>query len=135
MAKINRKTIVLRFEDDDFAGVEIRAYPTSMGRALELVDEAGAARRGAGLTEVSRLIDEFAQALQSWNLDNVPATREGLLSLDIPDVMTILLTWFDSMIAITGDLGKGSTSGTPFPEVSIPMEIPSPNLTNSPMPN
>lgn len=141
MAKIKRKVLVLKFEDEDFDGVEIRARAASMGRALELTGEADAARRpGTGLEQVNGLFDEFATALLSWNLEDdddqpVPATRDGLLSLDIQDVMVIILAWFDAMLSIGEGLGKGSTSGSPFPEVSIPMEIPSPNLTNSPTPN
>lgn len=141
--KVKRKVFVLQFEDPDFAGLEVRANSTSTGKILDLIDQAEAMRKGAastGLEKVTDLIDEFAKALLSWNLEDendvpAPATREGLLSQDMDWLFTVILAWVDAMVSISPSLGKGSTSGTPFPEVSIPMEIPSPNLTNSPTPN
>lgn len=140
MAKIKKKLLVLRFEDPDYEGVEIKVRTVSMGRALELTGEADAARAGKGLDDFNELLNEFIGKLESWNIEDdddqpLPATREGFLSLDLPDVVHIILSWFDAMLSIDTDLGKDSTSGLPSPEVSIPMETLSESPLRLPMPN
>lgn len=126
MPKIKRKLLVLRFEDPDFEGIEVRIRSTSLGKVVALRDQADAARRGSGLDEISELVDQFVEKLDSWNIEDdngaVPPTREGLLSLDFTDALYLITSWFDAMTAVDNDLKKESTSGTSSPEVSIPME-------------
>lgn len=127
MPKIGRKVLLLRFEDPDFEGIEVRIRSTSMGRVLALKDQADAARKGGGLDELSELTDLFVAKLESWNIEDdegeVPATREGLLRLDLHDALYLITSWFDAMTSVGDDLGKGSISGSPSPEASIPMEV------------
>jgi hypothetical protein len=131
MPKIGRKLLVLRFEDPDFAGIEVKVRSTSLGRVLELRDQADAARNGSGLDELSGLVNEFVDKLDSWNVEDddgpVPPTRNGLLTLDLSDALYIITSWFDAMMSVNEDLGKESTSGGSFPEVNIPMEPLSPS--------
>jgi hypothetical protein len=132
--RVKRKILNLRFEDPDYAGFECRAHSTSVEKVLDLADQAEAARRGS--IEVAELIAAFGDALISWNLEDdegrpVPATTEGVRRADLVWILPVILAWVDAMVNVSAGLGKDSTSGQRFPEVSIPMEIPSPNLTNS----
>jgi hypothetical protein len=141
MAKIGKKLLVLQFEDPDFIGVQVKAYSTSLGRALEISGQAEAARKAdSGTSQFQNLLSEFVAKLQSWNIDDddgrpVPATREGLLSLDLNDAKYILVSWFDAIMSVDKSLGKGWTSGERSPEESIPMDASSLDLTSWPTPN
>jgi hypothetical protein len=53
----------------------------------------------------------------------VPATEAGLLEQDPDFVMAIINAWTSAVGDVGDGLGKGSTSGARFPEVSIPMEL------------
>lgn len=53
----------------------------------------------------------------------VPATKAGLLAQDMEFAMTIVNAWQAAVSNVGADLGKGSTNGANFPEVSIPMEL------------
>jgi hypothetical protein len=139
MAKIGRKLLVLQFEDPDFTGVEVRVYSAPLRLVLELSGQAEAARANEGIDRTGQLIDEFIKRLESWNIENdegdVPPTRDGLLSLDLSDAYYILVSWFDAMMSVSRNLGKGSTSGKPSPEASIPMEAMSESQPSWPTPN
>ncbi len=134
MPKSGRKLLVLRFEDPDFEGIEVKIRSTSLGRVLELRDQADAARSGKGLDELSELVDTFVDKLYSWNIEDddgpIPPTRNGLLTLDLSDALYIITSWFDAMMSVDDGLGKASTSGGSSPEVSLPMEPLSPNLVS-----
>lgn len=57
----------------------------------------------------------------------VPATKAGLLDQDPEFVMAIVNAWTSAVGDVGADLGKDSTNGAKFPEVSIPMELLSKN--------
>lgn len=131
-----RTTIRLQFEDPTLAGLEVTARVPSLGRMLDVAGARDLALAD-GLGGARKFFDFFADALIDWNLEDelgqkVARTVDGLLSLETGLAMTIVLAWFDGLTAVSTNLGKGSTSGRQYPEVSIPMEIPSPNLPNSP---
>lgn len=132
MPKIGRKLLVLKFEDPDFEGIEVKIRATSLGRVLELRDQADAARNGRGLDELSGLVDEFVAKLESWNIEDddgpIPPTRDGLLTLNLSDAVYLITSWFDAMMSVDDESGKASTSGGSSPEVSLPMEPLSPSL-------
>lgn len=135
-----RKTVKLQFETPEHAGMEVSARVLSLGELLEVADQADRARAGAGLSEVRNLVKVFADALAGWNLERadgsaVPKTLAGVMSLDTDLALTMILAWFDGMVSIGSHLGKGSSSGRQFPEVSIPMETLSESPTNWPTPN
>lgn len=137
---VKRKILNLQFADEELEGLEVRAHSVSMGKLLEVADQATAAREGGvGLAEVRDLLEMFAGALVSWNAQDedeqaIPATREGLLDQEVDWTIGIMLAWFDAMVSLPGPLVQRSTSGARFPEVSIPMDVPSLNLENLPKP-
>lgn len=127
---VRRKILNLAFEDPEFEGLEVRAHAVSMGKILDVADQAEAMRGGAGLKDVRGLLTMFADNLLTWNAEDedgmpIPVTGEGLLSQDPDWVIAVVLAWFDAMVSVPGPLDRRSTSGKPFPVASIPMETPS----------
>lgn len=151
-----KRTInTLKFEDPEMDGLVVRAGIVDMETILKIGDQAENLRAGGMLSMARGLFDTFMgreawideetgeeheqikPALISWNLENeegepTPQTLAGLLSHEPKLVMTIVLAWFDSMVGISGPLEPNSTSGNTFPVDIIPMDVPSPNLTNLP---
>lgn len=132
--RAKRTVYVLEFDDPELAGLEIKVSSTSIGVLLDLADDAESARIG-GLDKAKRLLAEFMTRLVSWNLENeegepTPLTEEGFRSHEPDFVLTVVFTWFDAMMAIKdgSPLGRRSISGKQYPEVSLPMDLPSPNL-------
>ncbi len=144
-----RKVYVL-----DFAGLEVRARSTTLGRMLDMgdmVDAAGddldvdalaampaAAQKklvGERMAGMRRIIDDFAAVLVSWNLEDddgrpIPATTEGLRTLDPGELMTIIRTWQRVVADAPAPLPGPSSSGAPSLEGSLPMEALSPSLAS-----
>lgn len=125
--KVSLRTLVLQFENEELAGLEVRARSLSIGRLLEvgrLKDQVKESTADGALTE---LFKAFEQSLVSWNLEDeagpVAQTVDGLMSLDTSLALMIVVTWFDSISAVSESLGKASTSGAPTLEASMPMEI------------
>ncbi len=133
---VKRKILNISFEEgSEHYGLEIRARSVSFGRLMQFADQAEQLREGAALSEMKGFINEFSEALDSWNAADedgrdIPATREGLLSQDTSWVIDVLLAWFDSIVSVAGPLDSRSTSGGPSPEASIPMEPLSANHQN-----
>lgn len=129
----------LVFSDPDMAGLEVKTKGTSLASYLKIVELAmkmqGSAADDIDLAALDELFGRFADVLVSWNLEvetvvkgkpvdqPVPATKEGLLDQDPEFVMAIVNAWTSAVGDVGGDLGKGSTNGANFPEVSIPMEL------------
>lgn len=138
--KAYRKIYTLKFDDPQLAGLKIRAASVTMEKMLEVADQADRAEARAGLAEIRGLLQLFVDSLRSWNLqtevaddvfEDAPQTLGGLLGNDPDLVLTIALTWWQAMTAVSPGLGKGSNSGGSSPEASIPMETLSPNLLSS----
>ena len=120
-----RKTFRLVFEDEDRAGLEVRARSASVGRLLEIEEKDGA-------ESVRMLFEAFADALEGWNLEDedgnpVPATLAGLMSLDLDFATDLVAAWKEGITGISGPLERKSNGGAPSPdgapaELSIPME-------------
>lgn len=150
--KRKRKIYKLTFTgDSELEGLEVMARSLSVGQMLELVklaDSAGmvdarafggplaADPVGADSAEMSKeavaavegMIGYFAKALMTWNLEDedgkkIPATLKGLKDQDTDFVLKIIGEWMTAASGVSADLGKGSTSGPRFPEVSIPMDV------------
>lgn len=126
--RVQRTVFNLRFKTGSHLdGLFVQAKSISMGEVMNLGSEADKARQGAGVDEISNLIKRFSEELVEWDLEDedgtpTPPTLEGLLSHDPNVVLPIVLAWFDAMLQVDDELGKGSNSGNSFPEESIPME-------------
>lgn len=119
--------LVLKFQNEELQGLEVRARSLSMGRLLDVSELKDEFRRTSGRGALVEFFKAFEGALEYWNLEDesgpVPQTVDGLLSLDMSLALMIVTTWFDAMASVGDDLGKGSTSGVKTLEASMPMEL------------
>ncbi|GAA2199949.1 hypothetical protein [Streptomyces bangladeshensis] len=81
-------------------------------------------------TGIVRQLEEFADSLISWNLENedgtpVPCTRAGLFSIDNDLALAMATEWLERLggkVDEASPLDGTSLSGEPSPVASIPME-------------
>lgn len=110
------RTFVLDFEGTNLDGVEVSIRSCSIKVLLEL-EEA---------TMVQRECEILSEHLVSWNLtfnnEPVPATLEGVLSLENALKNAILKEWRKATIGITAPLGQRSSDGKPLEDLSTMME-------------
>jgi len=135
-----KKIYRLVFADPEMEGLEVRARSTSMGDYQLIMRLMMKLRQNPEVVEedldtIDDMLGQFAKVLVSWNLEvdtevngrtvtqPVPATKDGLLDQDIDFVMAIIDAWTDAVGGVDPELGKDSTSGGSFPEVTIPMEL------------
>lgn len=139
-----KKTYRLVFESEDLAGLEVRAASMPLGELLEIQQLADRYGPGGserpGMVEIDRMLGGFARALLSWNVEDdegrpVPATLDGLKSLDFDFVLDIMLAWMDAVVAVPAPLAQPSSSGGTSLELSLPMEPLSPSPVLSSMPS
>jgi hypothetical protein len=118
-----RKVYRLVFDDPEMDGLEVRAKSVSLG----------AMRKAADSDDEFLMMELFAKALVSWNLEDdgepVPATLEGLEDQDPEFVTAIITAWTGTISGVpdASPLGGGSDSGRRSLEASIPMETLSPS--------
>jgi hypothetical protein len=123
------KVYKLRFEDDDMAGLEVRARSVPLGQFLELGAVADAT---SGLAPVSSeqfgairdLFAGFAAALVEWNLEDetgqpVPATLEGVLAQDFEFMLAIVTAWMDAIAGVSAPLPSSSSRGLAGMEAAL----------------
>jgi hypothetical protein len=137
-----KKTIYrLVFEDEEFDGLEVRAYAPPLSYLKRSIDMAALAGRRSDelspdeLALVNGFFTGFSKHLVSWNLEDddgapVPATLEGVLDQDIDFVFQIIGAWLDSVGEVAGPLGQSSSAGLPSLAASLPMEPLSPSQQN-----
>lgn len=114
-----KKTITLRFEEPELEGLEIRAASATVGEVIDYTHMAEAIEKANNDEKVdsfSNLLDLFATKLIGWNLeeengDPIPATREGLRSLDLELARDIAKAWLQGVIGVSTPLPKPSTTG------------------------
>lgn len=126
-----KKRYHLVFDDEEFDGLEVTTKPVPLGVYLRMK-----ALILAEITEevIEELFGEFAKILDSWNYEDddghpVPATYEGLRSLDIEFAKAIVRAWNAAMTAVAevddAPLPEASDDGAESVEASIPMVSPS----------
>lgn len=136
----------LTFEDEQYAGLEIRARSAPIKSLMELatlVDLEPEQLTANGMQAMRDLCAGFSKALVSWNVEEsvdadgnpvdpdnpeavtrpVPATEEGLLAQDFDFVIAIVLTWMDTVAGAAAPLAKRSADGPSSVQTDlIPME-------------
>lgn len=144
MAGYKRKAKVYKliFEDEEFAGLEVRVKSLPVGDFLDLTDLADVAAGTAGAEQkdkIERLFAIFADALLDWNLldedDNpVPANLDGVKSQDLDFDLTVIKAWMEAVAGVAAPLVTGSNGGTTTLEASLPMAplTPSPESSETP---
>lgn len=122
--KRKSKTFTLQFEDEEFDGLEIRTRSVSLGKFLDMLTLINAPM---DKENVDNLFREFVGIVIEWNLEDdddipVPLTVDGLYSLDLDFVKSIIDAWQEAMEGISTPLEKNSPGGEQFQEELIPME-------------
>jgi hypothetical protein len=124
------KVYKLKFTEDEFTGLEVRAKSVPLGKFLDLtklVDlQNGTALGPEQMEQIRDLFTGFATALVSWNLQeedgtDVPATLEGLYSQEFDFVLQIIMAWMEAIAGVAAPLVRSSNSGATIPEGSLPM--------------
>jgi hypothetical protein len=137
------RTLKLVFEDEDLAGLDVRARSLSVARMLELTRLAGEMAQldlrnldDEQRQKLTTIFEIFAERLVSWNVMDeqpdgshvpVPATFEGLMSQDFDQIFRVIQAWQTAVAGVAAPLARSSTVGATSAEVSLPMEILSPS--------
>lgn len=146
-----RRVYVLHFEgDEELEGLIVRARSAPIGMMLQLGEMVGQIRDlplggaqgdldvaavSASLGVMRTIIDLYAQVLISWNYQDehgtpVPATAEGMATLDPAHLMRIIRAWQTVVAEAPADLGNGSSGGGLSAAPPLPMEPLSPSLAS-----
>lgn len=144
------KAVLLRFDDPEFEGLEVRVRRPSLGELLDISEQADnvvgdvSDMDAEQIAQAKSLLGEFARFLLSWNLeeevidaagqptdvyDPVPATLDGLMSQDLGFVLSVFQMWMATMGSVPAPLDRPSPAGSPSaaPPILPPVEpLPSP---------
>ena len=146
------KEYVLAFEDDDLAGLEIRARGASvqlLTRGLALADVArnmtgaptpaerqalnellmifGGCPSACSLDHADNLGQHYKSRMISWNFEDdngepLAPTAENFLDQDMDVTFAVVMAWIEEVGGTPGPLEMNSNDGGPSEAVSIPME-------------
>jgi hypothetical protein len=102
-----RTTYKLVFEDPEYDGLEVSAYAGSIGQYMEIAKLADLDLTPPFsedvLEPIYALFEAFASVLVKWNIEQpkgkkVPATVQGLKSLEITLAMAIIHAWMNAVV-------------------------------------
>ena len=128
--KQHAKVFLLKFEDEEMAGLEVRVRTTSMAGLTAMAKLAGLANgrdiSREDIEQLDPLFELFIDCLESWNLEDagepVPTTKEALLAQDLDFALTVIAAWIEAAAGVSGPLGEKSNAGGLSLAGSIPME-------------
>lgn len=138
--KVQRTTFKLTFTDPEHEGIEVRVRATSFGERMRiwqgLSPEEGEPFE-ARKAKMDELHDLFVEHLVDWNLVEeddaetpIPATIEGLHSLEPEFMGTIIGVWQMGRAAVPAPLAQPSTGGEPNPVETVLMALPTESLAS-----
>jgi hypothetical protein len=148
MGYVRKKILLLKFDDPEFEGLEVRVRQASMEQICDYAEFGKF--EGGTRQQMARVIDMLAAGVISWNLEEptgettpdgedvvqpVPCTPAGMWTQDGGFIADIFKAWMRASAGVSGPLGPSSSVGEPSLEASIPMNTPSENPPSSPTPN
>ncbi len=117
-------------EGDELHGLTVTAKSVSVGTFLRLARLQDTAGEGGieALAAVDELFDAFGTALREWDLcdddgEPVPATADGLRTLELRHAMAVIAAWMGGMSQAPAPLAASSTGGEPSVVELPPMEL------------
>lgn len=128
--KVPSTILRLKFEDEEFAGLEIRARSLPLESLFQLQEaQEKADQDSSAAREVMRTLGD---AIIEWNLEDddgnpVKPGADGLLQLDIRFAMAILNAWQEAMVSVPNRLLAASNGGETSLERLIQMDVSSPS--------
>lgn len=139
MGHQRKRTIYKLVFQDEYEGMEVRARSMPLGKFMKmakLLDLDTTALTSTDVESMSELFALFVEVLIDWNLEDtveddegnevvtpVPATLDGIMSLEIDEAMMIIVKYSDALGGIAAPLAQPSTDGSPSLEDGIPMEV------------
>jgi hypothetical protein len=130
-----RRTFRLIFEDEEFAGLVVRAKSVPIGGLLDALGLAALGdvldhpekMRPEDLAKLEALFETFADALLEWNVRDergrkVPATLAGVRSQDTDFILSVIKAWYQGVVGVSAPLGARSSNGPPSEPPRLPME-------------
>lgn len=128
--KIKRKSYRLVFgPGSDLEGATVVMGPMNMGEFLSLARAGGEQQSAEAMQQVGLgMMDTVAGKLVSWDLEEedgtpIPATKDGVLSLEVDTVLVIVNAWTFAAKGVSVPLPEPSSDGERQTlEASIPME-------------
>lgn len=120
----------LDFTGTPYEGLEVTADSVPMGMMLDVMAAYTAFTEGGNdpariAPAFASLSESFASVLESWNVERkgvqVPATLEGIRSLDFTFAVAIIVAWITGTTSAPPPLPGDSTSGSSSPEATAAM--------------
>jgi hypothetical protein len=118
----NPKVYHLKFQDGEYAGLEVQVRSLTMKQLL--IIRTGKGDEGKDGTETA--VRFLAERIIGWNLTDqgvpVPPTLDAILDEDDDFILAIINKWTTAVSGVENTpLPESSPSGEPSPEASIPM--------------
>jgi hypothetical protein len=132
------KVYPIDWVDGEWAGMSVSVRKMRYGDLLDggvtLDWSATGTPRTEFLEGLAATTRALSSVLDSWNLTRkgkpIPATLEGLRSLDEDQAIAIVMTWAVKFVGVSVPLERPSDSGATSPDLSIPTETLSPSLAS-----
>lgn len=124
---VKRTIFDLIFTDPDLEGIRVSAGSIDTGTFLDMTSTMSGGVTQEDISAVRKLFTQFSTVLESWNLEEedgtvIPATIEGMYSLEFPFTIRLIKAWLSTVGSIPDPLESRSTSGETSLEGSMPME-------------
>lgn len=122
--KRNPKIYRLKWEDGDYAGLEVSIRSLNMGQLLE----AKSGKSANGKDGLEGTVELLADRILDWNLEDeetgeaVPATLDAMKSEDDDLILDIINRWMEAVSGVPAPLDATSPSGEISQVASIPTE-------------
>jgi hypothetical protein len=116
----------LKFEADEFAGLEVTAKSLPLRELFEFQQlQIQAAEDPAAAEKIFRKLTDI---IVSWNLlgdddEPLPVSYDALAEQDMPFVMAIVEAWMGTMAGLPNHSSGSSNGGETSLELSIPMDV------------
>jgi len=114
--EVQDTTIGLDFSETDYAGLHVKVRAGTVGAFLDMQDLAAA-------DETRKLFQQFGNLIVEWNItrggEPVPATYEGLLSLEPAFAEMIVTVWQKNATSVPAPLDETSPSGETSPAAAL----------------
>lgn len=130
----------LDFAGTKYEGLEVTVDSVPLGLLTDIMQDYSALTAEdvdlkAAMPVVMRLLGSFGEVLESWNVEKrgepVPATAEGLRSLDLMFVMAVIGAWVTGTAQAPDPLPGSSDSGGTSPGALAAMAAASSSLPSS----
>ena len=120
-----KKTYCLDWAEGPFKGLEVKVSSLPIGRFLEIapkIDGLGGEITPEVVGMLMPALQELADAILGWNIEDedeagnttpVPATLDGLLTLEPGEMTAILQAWISAGTQVPGPLEQRSPNGSP----------------------